>query len=181
MLLIFGDQNGRPAVTQHESDFIAGAGGIKAVADRAEALDRKIAHQPFRQRIADDGNAITPPHPERAEAETNAGDLIEQVDPTDVLIDAHSLRAQSHLSATTGNDVEQQAGNCQRCLGRQREPGAYEPPDACGRFSGALSSAQISGMSGLSFRIRSATDDLQPSIAFRRIHLVRPSTGCFCF
>ena len=181
MLLIFGDQNGRPAVTQHESDFIAGAGGIKAVADRTEALDRKVAHQPFRQRIADDGNAITPPHPERAQAETNAGDFIEQVDPTDVLIDAHSLRAQSHLPAPTGNDVEQQAGNCQRCLGRQGEPGAYEPPDACGRFLGALSSAQISGASGLSFPIRSATDGLQPSIAFRRIHLVQPSTGCFCF
>ena len=46
--------------------LIAGAGGIKAVTDRTEALRREVAHQPFRQRIADDGDAIARLHAERA-------------------------------------------------------------------------------------------------------------------
>ena len=63
--------------------------------------------------------------------------LIEQVDPADVLIDAQFLRAQGHLALPPGNDVEQQARNCQTCFGGQGEPRAHEPLGTRSGFGGA--------------------------------------------
>ena len=61
------------------------------------------------------------------------------------------LRAQRNAAGAAGNDIEQQPGNRQRML-RQARRAAYEPPAPTAAL-GALSSAQISGASGLSFPI----------------------------
>ncbi len=100
-------------MAEHEFRFLAGARGVKTIADRTEALGREIGHQPFGQRITDNGNAIARPDAERVEAEADARDLVEQVDPADLLIDAELFRAQRHLAAPFRNDVEQQAWNRQ--------------------------------------------------------------------
>ena len=98
VLLILGDQHRSAGMAQHVLRLVTRTGRIEAVADRADALRGEVGEQPFRRRIADDGNAVAGLHAQRDQATADALDLLGQFLPRGFAVEAAAFHAQRNLA-----------------------------------------------------------------------------------
>ena len=111
------------AVPQHELRFLARAGRIEAVADGADALGGEIGEQPFRQRVADDCDAVARTTPSSRRPKPMREILVQHPGPGEVAIDPKSLDPERDLVPPLRGHVEEQPGDSHQRFIRQIEPG----------------------------------------------------------
>jgi hypothetical protein len=95
-------------------------------------LRREIREQPLGQRIADNRDPIARLYAEGAKPKADAGNTLQQFIPGNVLIDAEMLGPQRNPTAVASDDIQQQTGNGQAVLGRQRQPRPDKPARRAG-------------------------------------------------